>query len=118
LTGFPEQTFLEAMISGSIDLSSFVIPVSGVALISLLSGFWFVKWSFPRFARKWRESAANLVNLNTEYKRRLWTKVAVKVEALLDTATVKELLGGHIRNLDKIRRFLQKDLQGFYNKIR
>lgn len=118
LTGFPEQTFLEAMINGSIDPSNLVIPASGVALVSLLSGLWFIKWSFPRFAGKCRESAANLVNLNTEYKRRLWTKVAVKVESLLNTATVKELLGCHIRNLDKIQRFIRKDLQEFYNKIR
>ncbi len=118
LAGFPEQTFIEAMLSGSIGLSNLIIPISGAAMIFLVSSFWFIKWSFPKFARKWRKSARNLVNLNTQYKSHLWTRVAEKVEGLLETATIKELMGGHIKNLNKIRTFIQKDLQEFYNKIR
>ncbi|MEA1934276.1 MAG: dynamin family protein [Thermodesulfobacteriota bacterium] len=118
LAGFPKQTFIEAMLSGSIDLSNLIIPISVVVMLFLLSSFWFIKWSFPRFAGKWKKSARNLVNLNTQYKSHLWTRVEEKVEGLLETATIKELEGGHIKNLNKIRTFIQKDLQEFYNKIR
>ena len=118
LAGFPKQTFIEAMLSGSIDLSNLIIPISGVAMLLLFSSFWFIKWSFPKFTKKWKKSARDLVNLNTQYKSHLWTRVEEKVEGLLETATIKELKGGHIKNLKKIRTFIKKDLQEFYNKIR
>ena len=118
LAGFPKQTFIEAMLGGSINPSNLIIPISGVAMLFLVSGFWFVKWSFPKFTKKWKKSARDLVNLNTQYKSHLWTRVEKKVEGLLETATIKDLMGGHIKNLNKIRTFIQKDLQEFYNKIR
>jgi len=118
LTGMPDESLINALLQGSVTPQHLVIPLTGVAIVCFLAWLWFTRWSFPRLVRRCQARRAGLVNLDSNYKENLWSKVEGKAGSLLSRARLGDLGGVHARNLSRIRRFLVRELQDYYNKIR
>ncbi|MEW6517936.1 MAG: dynamin family protein [Thermodesulfobacteriota bacterium] len=118
LTGVPNESLIGALLQGTISPQHLLLPLTGVAVVCFLAWLWLSRWSFPRLVRKCQARRAGLVNLDSSYKKNLWSKVESKVGALLSRAGLTDLGGVHSRNLVKIRRFLARDLQDYYSQIR
>ncbi|MFH1217639.1 MAG: dynamin family protein [Pseudomonadota bacterium] len=121
LKGFidvPEEPLLVALMNGSVSSQHLLFPLTGVAVVCLFFWLWFSRWSYPQLVKKCMADLSSLAVLDTSYKKSLWLKVEKKVGKLLSRASFTELGTGHQRNLNKIQKFLHKDLQEYYNKIR
>ncbi|MBI5559624.1 MAG: dynamin family protein [Deltaproteobacteria bacterium] len=117
-TGVPDETLISALLNGTAAPRHLWFPLTGVAMVWFLSWLWFTRWSLPGLIKKCQARKAGLVNLDSNYKKTLWGKVEGKVGVLLAQATLVDLGGTHSGNLGRIRKFLAKDLQDYYNKIR
>ena len=118
MTGFPEETFLAALLGGTVQMRHFLVPACGVAGTLLLASLLFTKWTFPRLRKQARNSLGNLITLETDYRKHLWSKVESRVDELLKNMRISEIWFVHQTNLGKIVKFLNKDLQEFYGRIR
>ncbi|OKY73632.1 MAG: dynamin family protein [Desulfobulbaceae bacterium DB1] len=118
VTGVPDEPLLIAVMNGTVAAQHFLFPLTGVAVICFLTWLWFSRWSFPRLVKSSLANMNDLVVLDTSYKKSLWLKVGKKAASLLSRAGLGELGAGHRRNLNKIRKFIHRDLQEYYNKIR
>ncbi len=116
--GFPEQTLISALISGNAGVANLPLPLACGALVTFLFWLWFTRWSFPRLVKSCLKEKKNLVALDSEYRQNLWDKVENRVISLLSGARLRDLGGVHGGNLGRIRKFITKDLQDYYNKIR
>jgi hypothetical protein len=117
-TGVPDETLISALLNGTAGPRHLWFPLIGVAMVCFLSWIWFSRWSFPGLIKKCQARKAGLVNLDSNYKKTLWAKVEGRVGVLLAQAKLVDLGGIHGRNLGRIRKFLAKDLQDYYTKIR
>lgn len=118
LTGVPDEPLISALLQGTVTPQHLLFPLIGAAVVCFLAWLWFTRWSFPRLVRKCQARMAGLVTLDSSYKKTLWGKVESKVGSLLSHAGLSDLGGVHQRNLGKIRRFIVRELQDYYNKIR
>ncbi|MCB2182544.1 MAG: dynamin family protein [Desulfobulbaceae bacterium] len=115
---FPQDTLLGALLNGNAGLQHLPLPLTGVGLVCFLAWLWFTRWSFPQLVKGCRSALQDLVVLDTNYKQNLWLKVKEKVDELVKGARLSDIGSVHCRNLNKIRKFLGRDLQDYYNKIR
>ena len=118
LVSYPQETLLSALMGGTVNLTHFILPGCLVALTLFVFWFIFSRFVFTSLRKQSSIKSEELVTLNSEYKKNLWRKMEDKVQDLLGKATTKELWAGHSRNLSKIQRFLSRDLQSYYDKIR
>ncbi len=118
LVGVPEEPLVTALLQGTFTPQHLLIPFTGLAGVCFLCWLWFSRWSFPRIIHKCRANMDKLVNLDTSYRKNLWSKVEKKVGMMLQYARLSDLGGVHARNLGRIRKFLARELQGYYNQIR
>ena len=116
--GMPEQSFLEALLEGNVSASHLTFPIAGLTLTTLVSWTWLSKISFPRLLKQYRKKPEDLVRLQNQYKRNLWSKVAPHVRSLLSESHLTTIFSSHGRNRQKLRKFLENDLKEFYDKIR
>ena len=116
--GFPEETMLAALLAGHVQPQHFIIPLLGLTGTMLLAAMWFSKWSFPRLISRCLKNSANIVSLDTDYRKHLWTKVRERVGNELRSLRVRDTWFSHQTNLSKIVKFINKDLQEFYERIR
>ncbi len=117
-TGFPEKTMLASLLAGNVQPQHFVIPLCGLCGTLLVAGLWFSKWSFPRMIKRCLQNPKNLLSLDTDYRKHLWTKVEERVRRGLQGLRLREIWFSHQANLNKIVKFINKDLQEFYERIR
>ena len=117
-TGMPEDPLIIALLSGSAGPANLPLPLTSAALVCFLSWLWFTRWNFPKLVKESQADLASLVTLDSSYKKNLWTKVENRVADFLSRAKFKDLTMTHQRNLAKIRKFLDRDLRDYYNKIR
>lgn len=116
--GFPKKTILPTFLSGElIEPSQLVIPVAGVALVSVLITLFFLRWQLPRHASRCRQNMDRLVTLDTVYRKHLWERVKGKVSDLLSTPTTFGLFAGHRGNVAKLDRFSKGEMQDYYKKL-
>lgn len=116
--GFPKKTILPTFLSGElIEPSQLVIPVAGVALVSVLIALFFLRWQLPRHASRCRQNMDRLVTLDTVYRKHLWERVKGKVSDLLSTPTTFGLFAGHRGNVAKLDRFSKGEMQDYYKKL-
>lgn len=115
--GFPEQTLISALLSGNVGFANLLLPLTCAAFVTFLFWLWFTRWSFPRLVKNCLKEKKNLVSLENEYRKNLWDKVEDRVVALLGGARLWDLGGVHRGNLGRIRKFINRDLQDYYNKI-
>lgn len=116
--GFPEQSMLEALLQGEMTLGHLTFPLAGVTLVVMGFWIWLTRMTFPRLLRQRLANPRSLVTLESDYRRHLWEKVEKHVVGLLDSAGLGQIFAAHNRNLTRIKKFLAKDLQEFYGKIR
>lgn len=116
--GTPTESFIEALLAGSVTTGHLTFPIAGITMTTLLSWLWLSKIRFPRLLKQYRQNPENLVRLQTQYKRNLWSKVSPHVRSLLSESHVTTIFSSHGRNRQKIRKFLENDLKEFYDKIR
>ncbi len=114
--GFPQQAFIFSLISGAVTVQSLIIPVAGVAVTFLLAGFFYWKWTLPRYIKKCRTNVDQLISLNNAYREHLWTKVKKNVSALLSKSGFEEVRFPHQRSLEEIEKFVKYDLQQYYSQ--
>jgi len=117
LWGFPEKTILPTLLSGVVEMRQFLIPVGGAAIVIGLIGLFFLKWQFPRHARRCLNHPESLVTLDTVYRRNLWSRVKEKVNELLAKPKVLGLFVGHRGNMAKIDKFSSGVMQDYYKQI-
>lgn len=118
LWSVPEQSFMEALLSGEVTTGQLPFPIAGVTITIIVSWLWLSKISFPRLLKEYRHDPEKLVRLRNQYKRNLWDKVAPHVGHLLSQSHITTIFSYHGRNRQKIRKFLDQDLKEFYDKIR
>jgi GTPase SAR1 family protein len=117
LWGFPEKTLLQSLLTGEVTRSQLLIPAAGVVVVTGLIALFFLRWQFPRYAKRCRHNVDKLVELDTVYRRDLWVKVREQVLALLERPKVSGLFGGHRGNMAKIDRFSSGVVQEYYKQI-
>lgn len=117
LWGFPERTMLPSLLTGVVEPQQLLIPGGGAAIVACLIALFFLKWQFPRYAKRCCRDVDRLVTLETVYRRNLWGKVKEKVQELLVRPRVSGLFIGHRRNMAKIDRFSRGVMQEYYKKI-
>ncbi len=115
---YPGETLFAALKEGTQNADHFILPACLMALTISLAWFIFSRFVFSGLRKKCAALSQDLVVLDSEYKKNLWTKMQEKVQGLLAKATTRELWAGHSRNLSKIQMFLTSDLQHYYDKIR
>lgn len=118
LVGVPEEPLVNALLRGTVGPQHLPVPLTGLAAVLFLCWLWFSRWSFPRLVRKCLANMDSLVHLDTSYRKNLWSKMGGKVDAMLRHARLSDVGGVHGRNLGKIRKFLTRDLQEYYSRIR
>jgi len=111
----------QGLLSGITQTSLFsmeVIVPAAAALLTFVPG-WIVFASI-RFRKLLQDTLRNpdsLVQLNSEYRRSLWAKVKNHVLDQLKQRTVRQHLLHSRAGLDRVRKFIHKELKGYYSKI-
>ncbi|MBU0681840.1 MAG: dynamin family protein [Proteobacteria bacterium] len=116
--GFPEQSMLEALLQGEMSFVHLTFPLAGVTFVVMGFWIWLTRITFPRLLSQRLANPRSLVTLESDYRRHLWEKVEKHVLGLLRSAGLGQIFAAHNRNLNKIKKFLRKDLKEFYEKIR
>jgi len=76
------------------------------------------RWLVPRYVKRCLAEPEQLIELGTPYREHAWLKVRDRVMDLLYDAGISTLLfTAHRKNLGRIERFIDKDLQSYYAKI-
>jgi hypothetical protein len=116
LTGHPSTTMIGSLFSGAVTVAQLLIPLAGT--LAILTGAWlfFLKFQLPRLRKRSLASPDTLLSLSTEYRKQLWQKISRTVLLNLEKAGVGDVFFPHQRNVDKIDRFLNHDLQDYYKK--
>ncbi len=116
--GYPSNPFVMDLVSGTLGPHSFLWPLIWLLLVVAAGSAVFQKITFPRFARGYAADPDPLVKLKTPYERDLWPVVRQRVSELIEKHARRQVWMPHSRNLQKVRRFLKKDLQAFYERIK
>ncbi|MFO7607464.1 MAG: dynamin family protein [Desulfurivibrionaceae bacterium] len=115
-TGLPETTLISSLLSGTTGWANLLIPsLGGVGVLTLFALF-FSRFQFSRLKEKAVAHPEELIELDTEYRRQLWKQVAPHIEFMLKKAGPREIFAGHHGTLRKIDRFIEGDLQDYYQK--
>ena len=112
------ETLLGSALSGQASLAQLPIPLAGVTIVIFASWGWLSKISFPNLMQECQENPKLLVKLETNYQQNLWRKVKIPVAKLLDRAGLSQIFRNHGRCNKSITKFLDTDLQKFYDEIR
>lgn len=115
---YPDELLLLSLLEGSFNPAQLILPGCLTALTIFIAWFCFSRLIFSSLRRHSIAQSMKLVTLDSVYKQNLWKKMEAKVKELLGKATPGDLWAGHARNLSKIRRFLHRNLQSYYDKIR
>lgn len=117
--GFPETSFLASLLSGEVVARLLLLPVAGFMLPLFGLGLFLSQWQIPRLAKRHAAQPEGLMELDTPYRKGVWLKVRERVVELIRATRLRDLLfARHRRNLAKIDRFLTRDMQEYYGKIR
>lgn len=118
LAGFPDVTLISSIMSGYIPLTRFLVPLSGLLAVLVVSFAWLSKWQLPRYFKRSRVEVDKLVTVDSEYKKNVWERVRENVLDLLAKPTIKSLYQPYAANLNRINKYSNKYIQKYYEKIR
>ncbi len=113
----PATTLITAVRTDQLTLSHFIIPAILVAATLFIGTIGFTKIAFRQQLKKAMLNGADLVSLETDYRKNLWKKMEAKAKENLQTMKVSDLWSGYGRGLAKIHSFLNNDLKKYYSKI-
>jgi GTPase SAR1 family protein len=117
VSGYPETTMLASIRGGVMDPAAFIFP-SLLALVTVVIGsLAYSKIAFRQLKKKAVANGAELLDLDTDYRRNLWEKMADKAKENLEALGPYDLWRGYGRSLTKIQNFLNNDLKKYYEKI-
>ncbi len=118
LISLPKQTLISSLRGEGLTVTSLIMPLlflRGTLAVGMLI---FNNFGFKGLLKKSLSDSSDLVDLDTEYRKNLWNKMAGKTEKLIQNSGSKDIWQGHISNQNKIRRFLDEDLKKYYDKLR
>lgn len=118
LLGYPQSPFVTELVSGQLCTESFLWPVIWLLLVIAGGSAIFQKIIFPKLSRTFAANPDVLVEFKSPYERDLWPKVKARVSELIEKHARRHVWISHSKNLAKVKRFLKRDLQGFYEKVR
>ncbi len=118
LTGYPDSPFVIDLVTGKFGLDSLLWPIIWFLLVIAGGSCLFQKITFPRFVRRYALSPDALVVLKSPYERDLWPRIRARVAELIERHARRYVWLPHSKNLEKVRGFLKKDLQSFYEKVK
>ena len=116
-TGHPESPLLSLLLNGSVSPKDLILPGVNAALV--LSGLtlYLRRLLFPRYLKAVLKAPESLVELESEYRRDLWTQVRPLVLSLLSDQAPRFVWMRHSKRLARIERFLAEDLKAFYRAV-
>ncbi len=118
LTGYPSEPFILSLATGTLSFNNFLWPLIWLLLVVAGGSVYFQKFTFPRFVKYCTTNLDSLVKLDSAYERDLWQRVRSKVLDLLERDARRQIWVRHKRNLAKVEKFIKKDLQSFYERVR
>ncbi len=117
VSGYPETTMLASIRGSVFDMSTLILP-SLLALATIVIGsLAYSKIAFRQLKKKAVANGAELLDLDTDYRKNLWDKMAEKAKENLEALGPYDLWRGYGRSLTKIQNFLNNDLKKYYEKI-
>jgi len=116
-TGYPQTTLTEALLQGGATPENLVLPAIGAMLVAAGASLYVQRVVFPAQKKAALANLDALVTFDSAYKRDLWERVRVRVQAIITDQARRQFWIGHGRNLARVQRFLEKDLAGFYERI-
>ena len=117
-TGYPDQPFIGALLSGSVGLSSLILPLIWACTLFIAGFIWIRKIKFPAYVRTVLASLDSLVKLDTPYRMDIWHRVKERVRELIKTDPYHQFRMAHWKSFVKIEQFLEKDLKKFYTELK
>ena len=118
LTGYPENPFLFSVVTGNLSVDSFLWPVIWLLFTIGAGSMYFQKVTFPNFVKNCSSDPDGLVDLESAYDRDLWARIKPRVVELIKKKARHQIWVRHRKNLGKVKDFIKKDLQSFYEKVK
>ena len=118
LISLPQQTLISSLRGEGFSLTNLILPLIFLCGTLAIGVVIFNNFGFPKLLKKTLSDSSNLVSQENEYRKNLWTKMAVKTNGLIKNSKAKDIWQAHSSNLAKIRRFLDGDLKKYYDKLR
>jgi len=117
--GFPETSFLASLLGGKVPVRLLLIPVAGLILPLLGVVLVLSQWRIPRLAKRHAAASEKLMELDTPYRKNAWLNIQGQVRELIAATRLRDIIfARHRGHLARIDRFLARDMQDYYGKIR
>ncbi len=118
LISLPRQTLISSLRGEGFSITNLIVPLiflCGTLTIGLLV---FSNFGFKGLLKKTLSNSGDLVQLDNEYRRNLWNKMAGATNKILQNINARDIWQAHSSNLNKIHHFLDEDLKKYYDKLR
>lgn len=117
VSGYPETTMLASIRGSVFDMSTLILPALLALGTIVIGSLAYSKIAFRQLKKKAVSDGAELLELDTDYRKNLWDKMAEKAKENLEGLGPYDLWRGYGRSLTKIQNFLNNDLKKYYEKI-
>ena len=118
IISLPKQTLISSLRGEGFSFMNLILPLIFLCGTLALGVVIFNSFGFKRLLKNTLSDSSKLVNLENEYQRNLWKKMAGSTNELLQKSKAKDIWHAHSSNLAKIGRFLDGDLKKYYDKLR
>jgi EH domain-containing protein 1 len=116
-TGYPKPVFLEALLTGRLEASHWVLPTGFAMIVIILSYLHIQHLLYPRFQAEALASLDNLVAPATAYELDLWQRARERVRFLIAGKGRLHLWTRHRKHLRQIDAFLDTGLRRIYQRL-
>lgn len=114
---FQEQGLMHAEPGSMLSYAQLGLPILAALAVLCLGWVSFSLISFPRLKQQTQKAPDSLLQLDTDYRKNLWTKLKSHVLDQLQKRSLKQHLFQSKGSLEKVRSFIRKDLKEYYSKI-
>jgi hypothetical protein len=118
LIGFPEDTFLSALLDHSVGIHHLSIPAIGSIVCLIFMSLLFAKGFLPWYAKKYYKNVERLISADTPYREHAWSLARENVLNLLQKIRFKGIFSSHKKNIETIERFNRQELQTYFENLR
>ncbi len=118
ITGYPEEPFISQLLTGGVTASGLLWPILWLLMVGAAGTLWLQKVLFPRLVAQYSSDPTPLAELDSSYKQDLWSRIKPKVSEMIRTQARRLIWLPHQRHRIQMERFLNRELQSFYQKIR
>ncbi len=116
--GYPDPPFISELLAGNVTPGGLLWPLLWLLMVGAGGTLWMQKITFPRLVNLYIQEPSGLVELNTPYKKDLWTRVRSRVSEKIKSQARRLVLMPHKRYRKKLDSLLNREIQDFYQKIR